>query len=102
MAGNALRPDALATDRNALAPSVLPDGSPDPNATEGWTQLYRNLTSPTDWNAVGSGYASALLMGTTAPGMRGLQAHPPEFSRWFGGSKVVDAHGAPLVVYHGT
>jgi len=26
----------------------------------------------------------------------------PEFKRWFSGSKVVDAHGKPLVVYHGT
>lgn len=24
------------------------------------------------------------------------------FERWFGGSKVVDANGKPLVVYHGT
>jgi predicted nucleotidyltransferase len=30
--------------------------------------------------------------------------HPqsPEFKRWFGNSKVVDKHGNPLVVYHGT
>lgn len=26
----------------------------------------------------------------------------PEFKRWFGSSKVVDADGKPLVVYHGT
>lgn len=26
----------------------------------------------------------------------------PEFKRWFGNSKVVDANGEPLVVYHGT
>jgi len=26
----------------------------------------------------------------------------PEFKRWFGDSKVVDAQGKPLVVYHGT
>ena len=26
----------------------------------------------------------------------------PKFKRWFGGSKVVDAKGKPLVVYHGT
>ena len=32
-------------------------------------------------------------------------SHPtdtPEFKRWFGASKVVDADGKPLVVYHGT
>jgi hypothetical protein len=26
----------------------------------------------------------------------------PEFKKWFGGSKVVDAEGKPMVMYHGT
>jgi hypothetical protein len=30
------------------------------------------------------------------------QTSAPEFKRWFAGSKVVDANGEPLVVYHGT
>ena len=30
------------------------------------------------------------------------QTEMPEFRRWFGDSKVVDAEGKPLVVYHGT
>lgn len=30
------------------------------------------------------------------------QTETPEFARWFGNSKVVDADGKPLVVYHGT
>ena len=30
------------------------------------------------------------------------QTQTPEFRRWFGNSKVVDANGKPLVVYHGT
>lgn len=30
------------------------------------------------------------------------QMQTPEFKRWFGDSKVVDANGKPLVVYHGT
>jgi hypothetical protein len=30
------------------------------------------------------------------------QTQTPEFRRWFGNSKVVDAEGRPLVVYHGT
>jgi hypothetical protein len=30
------------------------------------------------------------------------QTQTPEFKRWFGDSKVVDADGQPLVVYHGT
>ncbi len=29
-------------------------------------------------------------------------ASTPEFKKWFGGSKVVDEKGEPLVVYHGT
>ena len=30
------------------------------------------------------------------------QTQTPEFKKWFGDSKVVDADGKPLVVYHGT
>jgi hypothetical protein len=30
------------------------------------------------------------------------QTETPEFKNWFGGSRVVDADGRPLVVYHGT
>ena len=30
------------------------------------------------------------------------QTESPEFKKWFGDSKVVDANGNPLVVYHGT
>ena len=30
------------------------------------------------------------------------QTETPEFKKWFGESKVVDAQGKPLVVYHGT
>jgi hypothetical protein len=30
------------------------------------------------------------------------QTQTPEFRRWFGDSKVVDANGEPMVVYHGT
>ena len=32
----------------------------------------------------------------------GKQIDTPEFKKWFGNSKVVDADGNPLVVYHGT
>lgn len=32
----------------------------------------------------------------------GKQTNSPAFKRWFGGSKVVDAKGEPLVVYHGS
>ena len=36
------------------------------------------------------------------PATRAVQTETPEFKRWFGDSKVVDAEGKPLVVYHGT
>lgn len=35
-------------------------------------------------------------------GARGNQTETAAFKRWFGDSKVVDAEGAPLVLYHGT
>lgn len=46
-------------------------------------------------------------MGTVFPGVAfqrgaGDQIETPEFKRWFGESKVVDAEGKPQVVYHGT
>ena len=34
--------------------------------------------------------------------LEGAQTSLPAFKRWFGKSKVVDADGNPLVVYHGT
>ncbi len=42
---------------------------------------------------------------STAPDSGGApvaQTDTPEFRKWFGDSKVVDADGKPLVVYHGT
>lgn len=43
------------------------------------------------------------MAGTDAAVMRGAdQTKTPAFKRWFGDSKVVDADGKPLVVYHGT
>jgi hypothetical protein len=35
-------------------------------------------------------------------GGAGDRTNTPEFKRWFGDSKVVDAEGKPLVVYHGS
>lgn len=37
-----------------------------------------------------------------APTFKAVDTNSPEFKRWFGDSKVVDAEGRPLVVYHGT
>jgi hypothetical protein len=38
----------------------------------------------------------------SAPDTSFRRIETPEFKAWFGDSKVVDAHGKPLVVYHGT
>jgi len=43
--------------------------------------------------------AGGMPMFSMAP--RQSQTDTPEFKRWFGDSKVVDAQGRPLVVYHG-
>lgn len=44
--------------------------------------------------------ASREQIGYRRPGTYSTET--PEFRRWFGDSKVVDAQGRPLVVYHGT
>jgi hypothetical protein len=43
--------------------------------------------------------ADSRILYSRAPGN---QTDTPAFRRWFGESKVVDAEGRPLVVYHGT
>lgn len=43
-----------------------------------------------------------LAAGPTAYSKRPMGVNSPEFKAWFGDSKVVDADGKPLVVYHGT
>lgn len=44
----------------------------------------------------------ALRMAAEQEARAPLQTETPAFREWFGASKVVDAEGAPLVVYHGT
>lgn len=41
-------------------------------------------------------------MASAAPSFGAVDTSSPEFKAWFGGSKVVDADGKPLRVYHGT
>ena len=49
-----------------------------------------------------SGGLEHLLPGTViAPALSARQTETPAFKKWFGDSKVVDANGDPLVVYHG-
>jgi hypothetical protein len=48
--------------------------------------------------------ASGAVRGTgAAEGAKpSLRTSTPEFKKWFGDSKVVDADGSPLIVYHGS
>jgi hypothetical protein len=43
-----------------------------------------------------------LFQRSQATGAPAAQTDTPAFKKWFGDSKVVDADGSPLVVYHGT
>jgi hypothetical protein len=45
---------------------------------------------------------SPLSRGNGAPDTTSLQAESQAFKRWFAGSKIVDKHGRPQVLYHGT
>jgi hypothetical protein len=49
-----------------------------------------------------AGLAYAERAGVEFASGRRAQTETPEFKAWFGDSKVVDAEGRPLVVYHGT
>ncbi|HXI77924.1 MAG TPA: hypothetical protein VNH21_12350 [Steroidobacteraceae bacterium] len=63
----------------------------------------RTAQTPQFWTDAAGQYANALMMGTTAPGMKGgASLDNPAFAKWFGKSQVVDEAGKPLVVYHGT
>lgn len=47
-------------------------------------------------------YKDQIVKKTAFSTFRSVDTESPEFKRWFGDSKVVDADGKPLVVYHGT
>ena len=53
-------------------------------------------------NAWQAAQGEAAVDGDAADSTAPDQTKTPEFRRWFGDSKVVDADGKPLVVYHGT
>lgn len=53
-------------------------------------------------NAVKEGERSKMIRGELPLSSNKSQTNTPVFKKWFGTSKVVDAEGRPLVVYHGT
>lgn len=121
-------PNAMTLDyarEAAVEAGYLPEGSDINDLLDALENDARPMT-PADANA--SELRSALLELSDEMGSRGLdptsmsnaeirramfgvaeldqaatdQTQTPEFKRWFGDSKVVDADGKPLVVYHGT
>jgi hypothetical protein len=102
-AGAEVRPARQATEALSAAREDESDTERDLRR-EVWKRL-----SPADKEMVRgfSARLSAQPMGArpmdeTPMGARINQTDTPEFKRWFGDSKVVDANGEPLVVYHGT
>ena len=57
--------------------------------------MYYATTEAVPWKGVAVGK-------TGEERMQRAQQETPEFKNWFGDSKVVDADGKPLTVYHGT
>jgi N12 class adenine-specific DNA methylase len=74
-----------------------------PMLTDEMVETGMEMVDATAFGLEEIGFAPA---GTPVPSGRmtqsGDQTNTPEFKRWFGDSKVVDADGKPLVVYHGT
>ncbi len=106
----------MADPRNALAYG-MPQSDPSNPLTQGaptWADAatwhgqnladtWQAMQQPQTWQDAASQYTNALMMGTTAPGMKGgASLDNPAFAKWFGQSKVVDDAGKPMVVYHGT
>jgi len=66
-------------------------------------ETWQAMQQPQTWRDAASQYGNALMMGTTAPGMRGgASLDNPAFAKWFGKSQVVDEAGKPLTLYHGS
>jgi hypothetical protein len=99
----------------AVSRGVTPDGSKGNIKADGWfakvkslfeTALAKLLGKPASVSAndlVAMAYGAAKLEALDSTGaMDGSKTGTPAFKKWFGDSKVVDAEGRPLVVYHGT
>src|SRR3954470_24640388 len=88
------------------------------NAADTWQAIQ----NPQTWQDAADQYRSGMLMGSTAPEMKGLGLDAaamkvlrdmtpgakasvmdnPAFAKWFGASKVTNPDGSPMVLYHGT
>jgi hypothetical protein len=93
-AGREARAGVATLKRNAILRALLPAGGTDASARgrsllEGLLDVAGQPGAPADRVFY-------------ARGVEPSQTETPAFKRWFGDSKVVDAEGKPLVVYHGT
>lgn len=66
------------------------------------TEKLNTIAQVRQGNLTADEVASAHKSGGDALFSKSNQTSTPEFKSWFGNSKVVDANGDPLVVYHGT
>jgi hypothetical protein len=92
--------------------TVRPDAGGQPWVVRRMRSALAALVSSGEWTLESSGDGSAVYTRTRPASDPIASADPavstssqidtPAFKRWFGKSKVVDADGKPLVVYHGT
>jgi hypothetical protein len=82
-------------------------GAGNPILNDGWiTEVDGEIGVYSDAPAVGSNKYSEIVKSRVLRETPKFSVAPPinsaAFKKWFGDSKVVDANGDPLVVYHGT
>jgi hypothetical protein len=61
-----------------------------------------NITPEEAWKRYGAAFTNQPLTEDALQQPAPLKTDTPEFKAWFGESKVVDAEGKPLMMYHGT
>lgn len=113
LARKQLSPDGLLRDKSMLENVLAVDGAANVSlaidkssalallrsVARTATEIATNLTG----GALESGSATGAGQGDSVFGTHALKVtETSSFSKWFGDSKVVDAQGKPLVVYHGT
>ena len=80
-----------------------------PGQVDAWMEMFDSLAANFNSELTAKAFYEQLgwMMGgeyEEGPGLRQVRmaTDTPEFRNWFGDSKIVDAEGKPLVVYHGT
>lgn len=86
----------------AYAPNVREEGAEQVRSETGYYLDDHTVYTDVPLGEVYKHVAAELLRRFPAPASTGDLTTTPAFRRWFGASKVVDAAGKPLRVYHGT